>query len=194
MHHTFDYTSKEAFEKSGIKGTYIGKNFNKGGIYYSLFGQKLDANSKQGKLTQKIDNAFINYANYLKAKEYSNGPFDVEIHDASETPTNFSNIESYHSGSSTTYDNVHDYQNGYYLSTNVRLNVSEKNMTGTMQSFPKKNEGPIVVGGPFSGKYALTGFHIMIGNTTKRDVVTLTFSSREKYNSFINKFHKLFGL
>ena len=51
-----DFTSKKDFENSGIQGTYLGKTYLdiENNLYYSLFGQIVSANSKNGKITQKI--------------------------------------------------------------------------------------------------------------------------------------------
>ena len=54
MYYTTQYTSKEAFEKSGINGIYKGKFFAENGKYYSLFGNEMDETSKQCELTKKL--------------------------------------------------------------------------------------------------------------------------------------------
>ena len=64
MHYTVEYTSKEKFQKSGIKGEYLGKTTTVGSKYYSLFGQELDKNSKNGQITMKIDDAMMKYKEY----------------------------------------------------------------------------------------------------------------------------------
>ena len=69
---TTDITSKEQWNNSGKKGEYLGKTKQIGSTYYSLFGQKLDANSANGEITKKIDDALIQYANYsIAARECS---------------------------------------------------------------------------------------------------------------------------
>ena len=64
MHYTVKYTSKEKFQNSGIKGEYLGKTTTVGSKYYSLFGQELDKNSKNGQITMKIDDAMMKYKEY----------------------------------------------------------------------------------------------------------------------------------
>ena len=77
MNYTVEYTSIEKFQKSGIKGEYLGKTATVGSKYYSLFGQVLNKNSKNGQITMKIDDAMmkykefgIAYANYSKSSSY----------------------------------------------------------------------------------------------------------------------------
>ena len=188
-----NYNNREEFSKSGIKGNWVGMTETRGGVYYSLFGEKIKAKSKRGMLTKKIDDAFINYANRQEDEE--NALFDVEIHDNPVKKVDFSGVEDFKSGSLVTFENVHDYTNGYYMASNVRLNVSEENMMGEVQSFPRNNQiEPITIGGPFAGKMALKGFHIKIGNSVKQDVVTLTFPSKEKYTIFRNRLRQLLGI
>ena len=64
MHYTVKYTSKEKFHNSSIKGEYLGKTATVGSKYYSLFGQELDKNSKNGQITMKIDDAMMKYKEY----------------------------------------------------------------------------------------------------------------------------------
>ena len=49
-----DCTNKKDFTASGIKGTYLGKTHKADGKYYSLFGQTMNANSKQLKIKKKL--------------------------------------------------------------------------------------------------------------------------------------------
>lgn len=201
MHYTLDYTSKEAFEKSGIKGTYIGKNFNKGGIYYSLFGQKLEANSKRGKLTQKIDNAFNNYASYLNTKptpSSNDNPFDAESHpweSPSQKEADFSGVFPFvPHGAGDNYHNPKEL--GKYAGVaDMYLLVTGNRMIGKLDSFSKGYESSAVVGNNGRGKITgnLLQFKNYSGNV-ENPIVVLKFSSSESLKNFQNKFYKLFGV
>jgi RHS repeat-associated protein len=59
------HSAKDMKEK-GIEGKYLGKTYKEGDNYYSLFGQVKDLKTMEGKLFEKIDQTFTNYANYIK--------------------------------------------------------------------------------------------------------------------------------
>lgn len=57
-----DIFSQEDIKKAKIKNaTYMGICFTKDGIYYSIFGDKLVADSYNGKIIKKMDEAFFDY-------------------------------------------------------------------------------------------------------------------------------------
>jgi RHS repeat-associated protein len=57
--------SQEDMKDNNVKGTFVGLTHEENGSYYSLLGEKLDASSFDGKVAQKIDQALINYGEYL---------------------------------------------------------------------------------------------------------------------------------
>ncbi len=71
------HTEKE-MRDMGIKGQYLGKTYKEGNNYYSLFGKVKDLKTREGNLYEKIDQAFINYANYIKKYDLNASEFPVE--------------------------------------------------------------------------------------------------------------------
>ena len=194
MHYTTEYTSQKAFEKSGIDGEYRGKTCTKDGNYYSLFGDKMKANSFKGKLTKKIDEAFDKYAHYLKKCEQTEGPYP-ELQ--SSDYTNFNDIIRFNDKFGTTYENVHDEdpKTGatlrYAYGSTIRFTVTgtRDKMFGRFRGFSTGNSQK-----PFgSGMLSKTGYHIYIVNGNNK-IVGLTFSSQKNLNAFRNHFNKLYGL
>ena len=54
------------FKASGIDGEYLGATYKEDGSYYGLFGDCYASCTLDGKLAEKIDQAFIDYAGYIK--------------------------------------------------------------------------------------------------------------------------------
>ena len=197
MYYTTQYTSKEAFEKSGINGTYKGKFFAENGKYYSLFGHEMDETSKQCKLTKKIDEAFDKYAAYQKRCRQSRGSYP-ELQDSDYT--NFNGIYSYDDRFGTTYENIHDYYYDsnadlkpftYAYGSTVRFTVTgiEEKMFGRFGGFFSGNSEGFFGNGLCTKK----GFHIYIVNGQNK-IVGITFISQEKLETFKNHFNKLYNL
>ena len=200
MCYTTKYTSKEAFEKSGIGGDYKGKFFSEKGKYYSLFGQILDEKSKKGKLTQKIDQAFQNYANYIKASRNYNETqgFDVEPHSwdyPTQKQTDFSGVYNFKEGGIT--DNYHNPNElGQYADVaGIYLFVTAERMKGELDSFSGGLTYGRVTGN--NGFGAIEGYLLQFKNYSGRmeiPVVVLRFPSAESVSSFQSKFNKLFNI
>ena len=194
MHYTTEHTSQKAFKESGIEGEYKGKTYTKDGTYYSLFGDKIKANSLKGKLTIKIDEAFDKYANYLKKCEQTEGTYPE--HQSSDY-TNFNDIISYNDKFGTTYENVHDEdpKTGatlrYAYGSTIRFTVTgtRDKMFGRFRGFSTGNSQTTFG----SGMLAKTGYNVYIVNG-KNKIVGLTFSGEKNFNAFRNHFNKLYGL
>ena len=194
MYYTTQYTSEKAFKESGIEGQYRGKFFTKNGKYYSLFGQILDAKSKKGKLTQKIDEAFDRYAAYELSCRKSTGAYPEW---KNSDHTNFNDIIDYENRFGTTYENIHEYDPEtrdsftYAYGSTMRFTVTgtRDKMYGRFGGFAsgnsKKDFG--------TGMYAKSGFHIYVVNGRNK-IIGITFSSQEKLEIFRNHFNKLYGL
>jgi len=194
MYYTTQYTSEKAFKESGIEGQYRGKFFTKNGKYYSLFGQILDAKSKKGKLTQKIDEAFDRYAAYELSCRKSTGAYPEW---KNSDYTNFNDIIDYENRFGTTYENIHEYDPEtrdpftYAYGSTMRFTVTgtRDKMYGRFGGFAsgnsKKDFG--------TGMYAKSGFHIYVVNGRNK-IIGITFSSQEKLEKFRNHFNKLYGL
>ncbi len=192
-----DFTSKRDFESSGIQGTYLGKTYLdlENNLYYSLFGQIVSANSKNGKITQKIDEAFINYANYLsesKNNNLNNNPFDAEWHDPIHNSTDFSKVLPFIHTFATTTENQH-YPNemGRYADkADIYFIVTGERMDGKFQEFNVFNQ----IGGN-NGYFSITGKMLTIFNDKGRltnHIVILNFKNMQNINDFKNRFYKLF--
>ena len=194
MYYTTQYTSKKAFEESGIGGNYKGKFFSKNGKYYSLFGQILDEKSKNCEITKKIDEAFDKYAAYEKKCRQAKGAYP-EIRNSDYT--DFNNIFTYDGKFGTTSENIHDYEPNtnipftYAYGSTVRLTVTgtREKMFGRFGGFASGNSEK-----PFgNGFYAKQGFHIYILNGQNK-IVGITFPCKEKLDEFKSQFKKLYGL
>ncbi len=192
-----DFTSKKDFESSRVQGTYLGKTYLdlENNLYYSLFGQIVSANSKNGKITQKIDEAFINYANYLddlKNNNLNNNPFDAEWHDPIQKSTDFSNVLPFIRKFATTSENQH-YPNemGKYADkADIYFIVTGERMDGKFQEFNVFNQ----IGGN-NGYFSITGKMLTIYNDKGRlpnHIVILNFKDAQNINEFKNRFYKLF--
>ena len=200
MYYTTQYTSEKAFKESGIEGQYRGKFFIENGKYYSLFGQILDAKSKKGKLTQKIDQAFQNFADYIKASRNYNETWcsDVEPHSwdyPTQKQTDFSGVYSFKEGGIT--DNYHNPNElGQYANTaDIYLFVTAKRMMGELDSFSGGLKRSSVTGN--NGFGTIEGHLLKFKNFSGRienPIVILRFPSAESVKSFQLKFNKLFNI
>ena len=199
MRHTYEYTSKKAFDEAKrqgkVSGRYMGKYYydNKTGIYYGLFGDQVDAKSNNGKLVQKIDEAFLKYVAYHDRCMQATGAYpELQNSDL----TDFNRIYTYKCHFGTTYENVYDQDpetNEYFRYANVatvRFTVtgtSEK-MFGHFGGFYTGNSKK-----PFgSGLYAKDGYHIYIVNGENK-IIGITFGGQDSFNTFREHFRKLFG-
>jgi len=197
--YTKQYTSKERFLKSGIKGTYLGKTKTIGDTYYSLFGEKLDVNTINGQITMKIDDALIKYAELcIAASECS--PYDP---DPQHPYTDF-RISSL--GPDKGFARVNDhwpeemgtYANGmadiYYF-----VNESKKFMEARFESWDPctnisgRNGNRSTPSRKGPNGYQKTYLTFRNVNSKDRGVVAgLDFRSETKLNLFKNKFCELF--
>ena len=197
--YTKQYTSKESFLKSGIKGTYLGKTKTIGDTYYSLFGEKLDVNTVNGQITMKIDDALIKYAELcIAASECS--PYDP---DPQHPYTDF-RISSI--GTDKGFARVNDhwpeemgtYANGmadiYYF-----VNESKKFMEARFESWDPctnisgRNGNRSTPSRKGPNGYQKTYLTFRNVNSKDRGVVAgLDFRSETKLNLFKNKFCELF--
>ena len=204
MYYTTQYTSNEAFQKSGIKGTYKGKFFAEKGTYYSLFGDEIDMTTEKGFIkacmTQKIDEAFQNYANYLKAARNNNETpsFDAEPHSwdyPSQKQTDFSGVYKFEEGGATNnYHNPNELGK-YANSADIYLFVSKKRMMGELDSFNRGLKYDRVHG--VNGYGAIEGYLLQFKNYSGRvenPIVVLRFPSEESVRTFQAKFKNLFNI
>ncbi len=197
-----DFTSKKDFENSGIQGTYLGKTYLdiENNLYYSLFGQIVSANSKNGKITQKIDDVFIKYAENKIEINSPSDPNNAEF--PKQSSTNFSDIilfkdkvptKGFFKSFTTTSENIHGPNElGKYAGiADIYFFVSEKNMNG------------IFVGG-WDGISFITGRNRIFptpqgiyltfnrSNTNQNVILGLNFKTKDNLNNFKKQFFKLF--
>jgi hypothetical protein len=191
-----DCTNKKDFTASGIKGTYLGKTHKADGKYYSLFGQTMNANSKQGKITQKIDKAFINYANYLEehknAGNLNDNPYDAEWHEPTQSSTDFSGVVPF-DNSFWSSGNVHgpNEMGKYAGMADIYFMVTGKGMSGKFECFSRGMKEGRLTGN--TGQLPISGFLLYINSTSsKKPIVTLRFNSKSSVESFQTKFFNLF--
>ena len=186
------------------KGEYKGKTYQKNGVYYSLFGQHMNANSTNGKITKQIDDAFIEYANYLAAEDEMFSPFDVECHDAIQELTDFSSINiniPFNNSKATTGENIYyPNQMGTYAGTaDIFYYVvgDKERMKGKLEGF---SEGLIQsskngLGGPYGfdlGHYM--GIYNYANSKYEKDntIVILRFPQVSDVKNLQSKFYTLF--
>lgn len=64
-----DVHNQEDVERINSEAKYFGLTYRADGMYYSLFGQILSLNTKEGKATEKLDQAIIEHVDYLKRSQ-----------------------------------------------------------------------------------------------------------------------------
>ncbi|MDL2262674.1 hypothetical protein LJC11_04125, partial [Bacteroidales bacterium OttesenSCG-928-I21] len=191
-----DITNKKDFENSRIDGTYLGKTHTDlEGNYYSLFGNKMKANSNNGKITQKIDETFINYADFLEKSQKLGHSYGGEPQTVREKATDFSGIFSFNDNFFTTRENIYGPEElGKYANVaDIYFRVTGNNMSGKFDSFSNGYKKSKLIG--YNNDYSLSGNLLNITSYTgKRDnqIVTLRFNSEQSVRDFSNKFFKLF--
>ncbi len=192
MIYTTEYTSYEAFKKSGINGTYRGKTYQKDGIYYSLFGQTIDANSKNGEITKKIDEAFIEKARYNKeTMSPPDNPFNAEFPEQYSTDFTCKHTPYIEKGGIL---NVHlPKEMGTYAGiADIYFYTSKDNMKGKFLDWKTSSN----ISGR-NGNYATPlGVYLSINKSGTNNYVLmgLNFKSQENLNLFKTKFYELFPI
>jgi RHS repeat-associated protein len=185
-----ELSKKEMKEMGYIRNK--GKVFtDEKGTYYSLFGSTIEDanNSPNGKLVQKIDDAFIKYAEYREEalSGVYNGPEGY-----TQSTTDFSNIYKMGGNAMDRSGNIKDrkslYANG---KADVRLYVRDKNTQGVLSSIITKKEA---VTGLISadGIGLKAGFHLHIGIGRNNDIATVSFYNEKDYEKFKETFFRLF--
>jgi hypothetical protein len=185
------------FNKSGIKGTYLGKTYQQGSKYYSLFGEVKDLKTTEGKLYQKMDEALINNAYFTNRmrKWNESGGYD-ETTMPTEARTNFDiglKMKYDAFGLSETYSNIIEFSyngaKGYYFNFE-----NKESLIGTLDWNPgqgyssNKHKG---VGYPLDG-----GYNVFIrpskGYRSDTYCILLVFNSQSSKSNFYEKWRKEF--
>ena len=190
IQYTTKIISKSDFEKSNIKGRYLGKTYTSKNKYYSLFGQVVDKNTTNGKITAKLDEAMIAFAEYREAMinyTYSYRNPDEPIQET----TDFSNICKFIDRFGTTSDNIHHpFEMGTYAGVaDIYFHVTGNNMDGKLLSTEPES---CITGnnGYFAtppGKYLTITKHSVGGA-----MVGLNFHNQKNINQFMDQFCTLF--
>ncbi len=185
------------FNKSGIKGTYLGKTHQQDNKYYSLFGEIKDLKTTEGKLYQKLDEALSNHAYYINRmsswRESDNPDEDLM---PQERKTNFDIGKKFNKdkfGMSTNNITSFDYYGtqGYYFNYEDKealIGILDWNNTGKYSS--NKHRGELY---PFKG-----GYNVFIRSSkpgsfrSDVNVVMLVFDSQSNKSNFIEKWKKDF--
>jgi RHS repeat-associated protein len=184
---------REYIEVNGEKYNNVGLTYtNKlNNTYYSLFGQTVNGNSKNGKITKQIDEAFINYANFCEQdKNYKWSIYNTD--GPRRYSTDFSNILKFDNGRATTSGNQH-YPNemGTYAGVaDVYFFVTGKNMEGV---FVDWHVSPEISGG--NGQLRTPkGVYLTIGQEASRNntIIGLNFKNNGSLEKFKSNFWKLF--
>ena len=190
IQYTTKIISKSDFEKSNIKGRYLGKTYTSKNKYYSLFGQVVDKNTTNGEITAKLDEAMIAFAEYREAMinyTYSYKNPDEPIQET----TDFSNICKFIDRFGTTSDNIHHPSKmGTYAGiADIYFYATGNNMDGKFIDWSISNR---ITGnnGYFAtspGKYLTITKHSVGGV-----MVGLNFKKQENVTNFMNQFYRLF--
>ena len=182
-----DIHSQKDLNKVVRNGMYLGVTHTENNIYYSLFGSKKVADSFEGAVYQKIDNAILTSA---IAEKNVNNSFGGE--DTGNPTTDFS-IEGINSKESR-YLGLDTHRNEYNIeyegSSSGLYNVlgGKGAMKGYMENWVGDRDMPKDIGGWQNGQKA---FHIRFMNKKGVDILHLKYS-KSAANTLIDKYNRLF--
>ena len=201
IQYTTKYVSKEQFEKSGIKGDYLGKTKTIGNTYYSLFGQKINIknNRKNAEITQKIDQDMILFAKFQEEhNNYKWSIYNQEGPTQGETDFRIPSIK-FEGNWGTQSENIHGpNEMGTYAGMAdiyYYVNGSAKNMLAKFYDW----KGSTSITGN-NGNYSTPKFkdgqrpYLTFRNNIDREgvIVALNFHSDVNRKKFETKFYVLF--
>ena len=182
-----DIHSQKDLNKVVRNGMYLGVTHTENNIYYSLFGSKKVADSFEGAVYQKIDNAILTSA---IAEKNVNNSFGGE--DTGNPTTDFS-IEGINSKESR-YLGLDTHRNEYNIeyegSSSGLYNVlgGKGAMKGYMENWVGDRDMPKDIGGWQNGQKA---FHIRFMNKKGVDILHLKYS-KSAANTLVDKYNRLF--
>lgn len=182
-----DIHSQKDLNKVVRNGMYLGVTHTENNIYYSLFGSKKVADSFEGAVYQKIDNAILTSA---IAEKNVNNSFGGE--DTGNPTTDFS-IEGINSKESR-YLGLDTHRNEYNIeyegSSSGLYNVlgGKGAMKGYMENWVGDRDMPKDIGGWQNGQKA---FHIRFMNKKEVDILHLKYS-KSAANTLVDKYNRLF--
>lgn len=169
-------------------GVYLGKTYTNNNIYYSLFGSRKIANSFEGTIYQKIDDAIMKKDNSqvevsgMYGESIGSPKTDFSIPGMEAKDSKHLGLDSQRNAYSIMYEN----------STSGTYSVySGKNgMIGTMEDWIGDSDMPKPIHGYFAGDNK-PWYHIRIVNKSKYDIIHLKYNSTQSKN-LLNKYNKLF--
>ena len=182
-----DIHSQKDLNKVVRNGMYLGVTHTENNIYYSLFGSKKVADSFEGAVYQKIDNAILTSA---IAEKKVNNSFGGE--DTGNPTTDFS-IEGINSKESR-YLGLDTHRNEYNIeyegSSSGLYNVlgGKGAMKGYMENWVGDRDMPKDIGGWQNGQKA---YHIRFMNKKGVDILHLKYS-KSAANTLVDKYNRLF--
>lgn len=174
---------EQEFLDSGIDGVYLGITYQEitetSNTYYSIFGEVVDANTLEGRLYQKFDEAIFKYGTAYQPEG-----------DGMVTATNFDLGIKFHSGViSSSADNLYEFNyyggRGYY---HVFGN------TTAMKGRLDRGSGEFSKNSNY-GYFALRdGYNVSISNSGDFKIVFIVFPTKEQYQRYNNAInYEFFG-
>ncbi len=176
------HSSADINPASGDK--YLGKTYKEGNKYYSLFGEIKDLRTNEGKLYEKLDQAFINYANFVK--EYNQNTWE----DPSESSTDF-NIGLPFRKNALGFSDYNNYTfnyegaTGYYFVYGDPYAMKGRLDWGSNKFNGNKNYG-------FGNMKPGYNVHLYVVKSPTMDVVTLVFPTLSSKNALYQKWQNIF--
>ena len=179
--------SQEELDKVIKNGTYLGKTYMEDGAYYSLFGSQMAANSFEGVIYQKIDEAIMKEANAIQAginnfgsENIGSPATDFSISGLNYKDTKYFGVDSHRNSYLINYENS---------SSGVYRIVGEKSaMKAYMENWVGDKDMPKHIGGWQSGEKM---YHIRFLNKTGYDIIHLQYS-RQDASVLLRKYENLF--
>ena len=187
-HYSLYKLSEDEINKLGSNAKHLGLTYTNGNNYYSLFGWQIDISTLDGKITTRIDDAVINYADYQK-RENHRRLHDYYIQDdVYQKLTDFANIYPFDTSLGANNILKGNYGNASFLFVN-----SIRNTTAKLANLPKNEYKR---SGGYDNLNDATGYHMYISkkNNDKNFKVRVTFSTKEEYDKFIERYNTLFNV
>lgn len=183
-----DIHSQEELDKVIRNGTYLGVTHTEDNIYYSLFGSRKIADSFEGAIYQKIDNAILKDA---LTEQNVNNSFGGESLGNPTTDFSFEGLNS----KDSRYFGLDTHRNEY----NIEYEGSDSGIyyvlggKGSMKAYLEdwigNRDMPKDIGGWQSGQKA---YHIRFMNKGRLDVLHLRYS-KSASDILMNKYNRLFN-
>lgn len=204
---TEDGSIKYTTQYNSSMGDYLGKTYNDGRYYYSLFGDKIRNKVKNEKgewvknpkkeITQNIDNAMMSYAQYAKKKdEFDHAKKTVYTmqNEPEHSKTDFTTSILFDGSWGTTVQNYHfpDEMGVYAGMADIYYFVNGGNMQASFDLWEPTTtiKGS---GAPVSRDSAGKPLPVYLTfSNTSGIILGLNFKSVSQLNSFKSKFYELF--